>query len=299
MTGRIIAVFVVFGVLAIAFLLTRVSTIAGKALIIPSSLARNRDVWLAGSYAMCINGGVYIAVLFLPIWFQDVRARSPLSSGAMLTPLIAGYVVASIFAGGITSRFKYYNPSMINGTILAVAGSALLTTIDLKTSTARIIGYQLVYGFGIGFGFGQPSYIVKTILPAEDVPMGVTFITLVQNLSALVFVAVAQSIFQSELHKHLEPLLPRSSNASALLSSLPKIISLLPADTKVEAQGAIGDSITQTFYVSLILSCVSALSALAVRWVPMQDPLAEPSVEDKKIQPEIQDEQPVTNSIKT
>ena len=291
--GRIIALFVVFGVLAIAFLATQITTIVGEARTIPSSLARSRDVWLAGSYAMCITGGVYVAVLFLPVWFQDVRGRSPLSSGEMLTPLVAGYVVASIVAGGITSGFKYYNPAMIIGTILSVSGSALLTTVNLNTSTVRVVGYQLVYGFGIGFGFGQPSYVVQTLLPAADVPMGVTFITLVQNLSASVFVAVAQSIFQGEMHKRLEPLLPSSSNSSSLLlSALPKILSSMPAATQAAAKGAISDSIIRTVNVSLALSCASVIGALAVKWVPMQDPFTKPSGEDSQSQTAKQDEQP-------
>ncbi|KAF7882636.1 uncharacterized protein EAF02_005999 [Botrytis sinoallii] len=124
-SGRVIALFVVFGILAIAFVATQTTKIAGKARTIPSSLARNCDIWLAGSYAMCITGGVYVPILFLPVWFQDVRGRSPLSSGELLTLLIAGYVVASILAGGITSGFKYYNPAMIIGTALSIAGAAL------------------------------------------------------------------------------------------------------------------------------------------------------------------------------
>ncbi|TGO65917.1 hypothetical protein BELL_0992g00010 [Botrytis elliptica] len=265
--GRVIALFVVSGILAIAFIATQTTKIAGKARTIPSSLARNRDIWLAGSYAMCITGGVYVAILFLPVWFQDVRGRSPLSSGELLTPLIAGYVVASILAGGITSGFKYYNPAMIIGTALSIAGAALLTTINLHSSTARIVGYQLVYGFGVGFGFGQPSYIVQTL--------------------ASVFVAVAQSIFQGEMHKRLEPLLPKSPNSSSiLLSALPQILSSLPLDTQETAKIAISDSIIRTFYVSLALSCVSVIGALAIKWVPMQDPAKQDLVKQDTPSPE-------------
>ncbi|QSZ32079.1 hypothetical protein DSL72_001648 [Monilinia vaccinii-corymbosi] len=271
--GRVIALFVVFCILAIAFVATQTTELAGKARTIPSSLARNRDIWLAGIYAMCIMGGVYVAILFLPVWFQDVRGRSPLSSGELLTPVIAGYVVASILAGGITSRFKYYNPAMIIGTVLSIAGAALLTTTNMHSSTARIVGYQLLYGFGVGFGFGQPSYVVQTLWSAEDIPIGVTFIILVQNLSASVFVAVAQSIFQGEMHKLLEPLLPQSLNSSSLLlSALPTILSSMPAETKALAKSVISDSIIRTFYVSLALSCASVVGALAIKWVPRQDP---------------------------
>jgi predicted MFS family arabinose efflux permease len=288
--GRIIALFVVSGILAILFIITQVK---GSSRTIPRSLACNRDIWLAGSYSMCITGGVYVAILFLPVWFQDIRGRSPLSSGEMLTPLIAGYVVGSVAAGGITSGFKYYNPAMIIGTILSVTGSALLTTVNLDSSTARVVGYQLIYGFGIGFGFGQPSYLVQTVLPLSDVPIGVTFITLIQNLSASVFVAVAQSIFQGEMHKSLEPLLPRSSNSSSLLlSALPKILASLPIGTQAIAKRAISYSIIRTTYVSLALSCCSVVGALAVKWVPMTNPFAESTGGGSHVQATPSDEKP-------
>ncbi|KAK6069498.1 major facilitator superfamily transporter [Seiridium cupressi] len=67
--GRIIALFLVFGILAITFVVTQTTTVTGKASLISPSLARNRDIWLAVSYAMCITGGVYVAGLYLPVWF--------------------------------------------------------------------------------------------------------------------------------------------------------------------------------------------------------------------------------------
>lgn len=130
--GRIIALFVVSGVLAIAFLVIQKTTWSGTANTIPSSLARNRDIWLVAIYSMTMTGGVYVAILYLPIWFQDIWNHSALSSGVLLTPLIAGYVVASIVAGAITSGTGYYNPAMILATALTVAGCALLTTVNVQ-----------------------------------------------------------------------------------------------------------------------------------------------------------------------
>ncbi|KAI0172245.1 hypothetical protein GGR52DRAFT_460946 [Hypoxylon sp. FL1284] len=121
---------------------------------------------------MAMTGGVYVLILYLPIWFQDIRGSSPLSSGVLLMPTIAGYVVSSIIAGGVTSGTGYYNPAIILGTALTVARSALITTINIQTSTARIVGYQLLYGFGVGTGFGQPSYVVQMLLPTADIPVG-------------------------------------------------------------------------------------------------------------------------------
>ena len=267
--GRIIALFVVFAVLAAAFIIIQMTTITGKARTIPGSVARNRDVWLAGSYAMCITGGIYVANLYLPIWFQTVQGYSAFSSGTMITPMIAGYVVCSVVAGGLTVAIGYYNPGMIIGTAIAIAGAALLTTMNLSTSTAKIVGYQLLYGFGVGFGFGQPSYVVQTTLPAADIPIGITFITLVQNLSASVFVAIGQSIFQDQLRRRIQTVVP-DLDLSTQGQGAAGILNSLPPDFREQGKAAYSISLLSTLYIPLALSCVSVVGALFIRWSSMK-----------------------------
>ncbi|KAI0198294.1 major facilitator superfamily domain-containing protein [Astrocystis sublimbata] len=267
--GRIIALLVVFGVLVIAFVATQTTSVFGKAKTLPRAVAKNRDIWLAASYAVCITGGVYVALLYLPIWFQALRGESALSAGILLIPLIAGYVVASVIAGGITSAIGYYNPGMIAGTILAIAGSALLTTLNLSSDTGRIVGYQLLYGFGVGFGFGQPSYVAQTVLAPDDVPIGVTLIQLLQNLSASVFVAVAQSIFQGELRRKL---------SSASGGDIPTVsglgagdfLSRFPPNERDMARQNYSKSLLLTLYISLALSATSTIGALCTGWGSMK-----------------------------
>ncbi|KAI0883505.1 major facilitator superfamily domain-containing protein [Annulohypoxylon maeteangense] len=269
-SSRVIVLFVVFGVLLILFLVSQATSITGKSRTIPVSVLRNRDIWLAASYAMCITGGVYVAILYLPVWFQAVRGSSAFSSGTLLTPLIGGYVVASIIAGGVTSAIGYYNPGLIIGTILSIAGAALITTINMDSSISKIIGYQLLYGFGVGFGFGQPSYVVQTLLPPSDVPVGVTFITLMQNLSASIFVAVGQSILQGELRSRLKPVLPDVDIQSLLDSGAENFGSTLAPEDRQKAIAVYSKCLILTLYISLALSCVSVFGAMGIRWHSMK-----------------------------
>ncbi|KAF2967232.1 hypothetical protein GQX73_g6330 [Xylaria multiplex] len=268
--GRIIALLVVFGVLAIVFIATQATSVLGKASTIPQAVAKNRDIWFAASYAICITGGVYVAILYLPVWFQALRGNSALSSGILLTPLISGYVVSSVIAGGLTSAIGYYNPGMIIGSILAVTGSALLTTLDLNSGTGRIVGYQLLYGFGVGFGFGQPSYIAQTVLAPDDVPIGVTLITLLQNLSASIFVAVAQSIFQGELRRRLSSTSPDGNLPTISGSGASDFISLFPSSAQPMVRESYSKSLLLTLYISLTLSAASSIGAIFTRWGSMR-----------------------------
>lgn len=124
-------------------------------------------------------------------------------------------------------------------------------------------------GFGVGFAFGQPSYVVQTVLPPIDVPIGVTLITLVQNLSASVFVAGAQSLFQDQLQTALQSLnLPVPVDVST--TGAAGIVKAVPVQFQDEVREAMSRSLISTFYISLALNCVSVLGALGTRWRSMK-----------------------------
>lgn len=129
--------------------------------------------------------------------------------------------------------------------------------------------FQISDGFGVGFAFGQPSYVVQTVLSPSDVPIGVTLITLMQNLSASVFVAVAQSIFQGQLLSDLQAMdLPVKVDVST--TGAAQIVDAVPIAFQEEVRKALSRSLVNTFYISLALSCASVIGALSIRWGSMK-----------------------------
>lgn len=131
--------------------------------------------------------------------------------------------------------------------------------------------------------FGQPSYIVQTVLPPSDVPVGVTLITLMQNLSASVFVAVAQAIFLDQIQSELQLMdLPVEVNVST--TGAAQIVDAVPAEFQDDVRRALSGSLVTTFYISLALSYVSMIGALGTRWGSMkggngQEEKSRPTVE--------------------
>jgi MFS family permease len=274
---RVIALLVLACVLAIAFIFMQIwfSTSPQTSATIPASIVKTPSVWLAASYAMCMTGGLYIAILYIPIWFQAIQDKSSLGSAMILTPLIAGYVLCSIIAGILTSFAGYYNPAMLIGTVLTAVGTGLLTTITPDTKIAKWIGYQLLFGCGIGFGFGQPSYVVQTLLPDRDVPIGVTLITLIQNLAATIFVTVAQTIFENNLTTRLHPLIAASDVSDVDLSLIgsvgaTQLIDQFPASERPMVLDAYSAALIYTLYIALALSCASVVGTAFTEWKSMK-----------------------------
>lgn len=61
-------------------------------------------------------------------------------------------VLMSIIAGGGVTAVGYYVPFFVASTIFMSVGAGLLTTFEVDTGASKWIGYQIVYGFGVGFG---------------------------------------------------------------------------------------------------------------------------------------------------
>ena len=108
-------------------------------------------------------------VYYLPIWFQAIDGKSAVSSGINLLPMVIPIAVTSIITGQLISRIGYYTPFMIFGVCLTAIGTGLLTTLEVGSSQGALIGFQIVYGIGLGeFGFSSlplyrivPSYLAR------------------------------------------------------------------------------------------------------------------------------------------
>jgi MFS family permease len=92
---------------------------------------------------------------YMPFFYQ-AKGRSAEQSGIDILPLMMSMVVGSGLAGWLNSFTGRYTPYLIAGPVLYAIGGGLLFTIDEHTSNAKLIGYQILIGFGEGLAFQQP-----------------------------------------------------------------------------------------------------------------------------------------------
>jgi MFS family permease len=81
-------------------------------------------------------------------------------------------VIGFIANGELTTRTGYYTPSLIVGATLTALGAGLMTTFNVSTGKGMWVGYQILYGFGIGLAGQVPNMAAQTILPKDDVAIG-------------------------------------------------------------------------------------------------------------------------------
>ncbi|OCL02654.1 putative efflux pump antibiotic resistance protein [Glonium stellatum] len=266
--GRIIALLVVFGALLLTFIASQIFLFNSRT--IPSRILRHRSIWSAAIFASCSSGSMFIAITYLPVYFQAIKDASALASGSMVTPLILGFLIMTMVSGMITTVVGYYNPSMIASPIFSSIGAGLITTFTVHTGSSEWIGYQALLGFGIGFGLQQPLLVVQTILPEPEVPVGVALMNLFQMLGGAIFVAVAQNVFQNNLKSDIHGRFPSFNTETIFDVGATGLSSLFDTQQLGQVLPIYCKTITRIFYIVAGLCAASIIGALGTEWVSVK-----------------------------
>ncbi|GKZ39044.1 hypothetical protein AbraIFM66950_011726 [Aspergillus brasiliensis] len=260
--GRIIALFVIFGVTLMAFCIVQAKK--KELAMIPPRVAGNRNVWSCGLYSAMLGAAFYI---LLPIWFQVIKGASAVRSGIMNLPMLVSLIVLSILSGALVSAMGYYTPTMILGCILVLISTALMTTFTPSTGTVKWAGYQVIMGAGIGMGAQQTVLAMQASLPPKDVPVGTALMIFYQTLGGAVFLIVAQNVFQHELVERLTAMsIPGMDARSVAAAGATEVRNLVPAEYLGEALDAYNGAVVRTFYISVALTGVAVLATFVPEW---------------------------------
>ncbi|KZF24112.1 putative MFS aflatoxin efflux pump [Xylona heveae TC161] len=261
--GRIIALLTLTGVLLGAFVAAQI--FLPKTAMIPPRIFKQRSI-VAGCWAtLCVGSSQYIYAYFLPIWFQSIKGVPAVDSGIRLLPIMLSMVIGSILAGITTSKIGYYTPFAIVGSCIMSVGAGLLTTLQIDTGEGKWIGYQVLYGFGMGLCFQQPNLAVQTVLPTEDVPIGLALMFFSQLLGAAVFVSVGENVLGNQLLHRLSGV-PGFKSSLITSGGVTSLLNSLSTNHRETIVAAYNEALRRVFQIGLILSSITVLGAGALEW---------------------------------
>ncbi|KAI1338664.1 putative efflux pump [Xylariaceae sp. FL0016] len=263
-SGRIIGLFVVFAVLIIIWLFVQWKL--QETATVPPRIIKNRTVWASAIFSFGIGASFFIYIYYIPIWFQSVQGTSAVQSGIRNLPMLISVVVLSILSGALVTVFGYYAPFMILGTILCSVGGGLLTTWKVDTSQPIWMGYQILFGAGVGVGLQQPMMAVQCVLPMKDVPVGTAVIVFVQTLGGALFVSVGQNVFTNELVKQLVANLPGVDTSGVLSSGATALQGSVSPEQLPAVLLSYNNALTTAFTVGMGLAVTTIVGSLCIEW---------------------------------
>ncbi|KAK6428143.1 hypothetical protein LTR95_015713, partial [Oleoguttula sp. CCFEE 5521] len=199
--GRIIALLVLFVVLFLAFVAVQI--FRQDTAMIPGHIIKQRSILAAMWWTFSLASTMMLMVYYVPIWFQSIKGVSAVQSGIDTIPMVLSLVVGTILGGITTSKLGYYTPLAYASAVIMPLGAGLISTWTPSTGHSMWIGYQVLFGFGLGLGMQQGNMAAQTVLSKADVPSGISLVMLTQMLGGAIFISVGQNILQSALVKGL------------------------------------------------------------------------------------------------
>lgn len=260
---RIISLFVAAGILFIAFAIAQIWR--KEDATIPPRIIKQRSIACAAAYTSFIYGSMVAMLYTLPLWFQGVKGTSAVQSGIDNIPMVLALVVASIISGKIIASVGQYVPFMFVAALLMATGAGMISTFKVDTGHTAWIGYQVLFGLGLGCGMQQPTMAAQVVLPQADVSIGVALMFLFQSLGGAIWVAVSQNLYTNYLVKTLPDI--SGINAAAILQAgATGLAHIVPKDKLNAVLVVYNIALRNAYFVPVALACVSVIPALGMEW---------------------------------
>lgn len=213
-----------------------------------------------------------------------------------MLPLVISQTIASISCGlGVTTT-GYIWPFMTAASVFTAVGAGLLTTFQVNTSVERWIGYQIIYGIGMGLAAQTPLMVAQNVVALEDIAIASSLIMMMQaiggydfhllntsspynvapylqswrltlafTMSRSVFISLVQAVFTNGLASDLVGTgLSEEQAADALVGGVTDISDGLTGPLRARVLDVVNNSLTHAWLVPLVLTSVSIVGALAV-----------------------------------
>ncbi|KAK6345733.1 hypothetical protein TWF718_007641 [Orbilia javanica] len=265
-SGRIIALLVVFAVTIVIFI--GVQIWKQEDATMPPRIVSQRSIAFGMWFAFCAGGGMMLFIYYLPIWFQAIQGVNATDSGVRLIPTVLSLVLGTMISGGVVRAFGYYTPFMIASSVIMAIGSGLLTTITPSAGAGKWVGFQVLYGLGLGFGMQQPAIAAQAVLERKDVPIGTSMVMFCQILGGAIFIAVGQSNFVNKLVKGLVQINAEGFDPSKVIhTGATHLKEVVAPQYLPQVWEAYNTAIVNVFYVAVALCCASLIGSLGMEWV--------------------------------
>lgn len=167
--------------------------------ILPPRLFADRTFAAAQVALFMVGAAMFGAIYFVPLFVQAVLGESATHSGAVLTPLMLGLIVASVTAGQIVSRTGRYRPVLLAGPPIMAAGFYLLTRLGVGSGPGETIRDVVIVGVGIGLVMQTFTVVVQNTVRRREMGVATATTQFFRSIGATVGVTAMGALVASRL----------------------------------------------------------------------------------------------------
>lgn len=227
--------------------------------VIPLSLFRDRLFATATSHGILTGWAIFGSVSFIPLFVQSVMGTSATQAGITLTPMLLGWVTASIIGTRLMLKVGYRRLGLL-GTASLTVGSFLMSQAGMNTSQLSLMIFVAL--MGIGMGLSIPSFLiaVQTSVSRRQLGTSTSMLQFSRSIGGTLGVSVMGAALSARLAvSHLDPELVR------------QLLDPLPGSEVVIAEGARAAMANAIHLVFLIAFFAAALAMVVVFFTPRKE----------------------------
>ena len=125
--------------------------------VLPLKLFRDRLFLTATLHGTLAGWAMFGSLSYVPLFVQTVMGTSATEAGTTITPMMLGWVLASVVGGRLLLRMGYRTVALA-GMVMLTLGSFLVSQSGTDATRLEVMVYLTM--MGIGMGLSVPSFLI-------------------------------------------------------------------------------------------------------------------------------------------
>ncbi|KAF8499372.1 MFS general substrate transporter [Gautieria morchelliformis] len=274
----IISLFITSGILLGLFIFW--CSYRGPDAILPIRMLKNRSIVGASMASFFIWMSLMLGSVYIATWYQAVKGASPTKSGIDLLPFSLVSSATSVLVGMVVGRVGRYWHILVLAPLVGSVASGLVFTINEHTSSAKIIGFQVLWAVSIGATLQQPTIAGQAEYQdsLKDTRYATSLITFVGFIGRMVGLGMGSALFINKLAQNLKTFAPDAP--AIVLGSVDAVWQLPANDLRASIIHAYVLSLRWIFIIGVPAGGLATLAALIMRDHQLKRKVTKPTTHD-------------------
>ena len=241
--------------------------------ILPLRLFRERLFSTAILHGVLTGWAMFGSISFIPLFVQSVLGTSATQAGITITPMLLGWVTASIIGTRLLLTIGYRKLAIL-GTALLTLGAFLMSRAGVNISQIMLMIFVTL--MGIGMGLSIPSFLIAVQTSVERRQLGTATSTL--QFSRSIGGTLGVSVMGAALSTSLVTSLAAVGLNMDLVSELLNPAAWLQVVIDEAVRIAVATAINQVFLIAFFAALLALIVTLFSPRKELQDKPIEESV---------------------
>jgi EmrB/QacA subfamily drug resistance transporter len=241
--------------------------------ILPLPLFRDGLFSTATAHGILTGWALFGSISFIPLFVQAVMGTSATQAGITITPMLLGWVTASIIGTRLLLTVGYRKLGLV-GTAAFTVGAFLMSRAGMNSSQLTLMSFVTL--MGIGMGLSIPAFLIAVQTSVERRQLGTATSTLQfsRSIGGTLGVSVMGAALSARLASNL-------LGANLDLELVRQLLDPLPGSEVVIAEGAraaMADAIHLVFVIAFVAAALAMITVLFTPHKELSEQLPEGEV---------------------